>query len=147
MCLWPFICLLWRNVCLDLLPNFDWAFFFFLIELYELLLYFGDKSLVSCIVYKCFLWLCRLSFCFVYGFLCWKRKLLSLIRFHFLILIFVFITLGDGSKMMWFMSKSILPMFSFRSFIVSNFTFRSLIHFEFIFVYCVENVLISFFYM
>ena len=33
------------------------------------------------------------------------------------------------------MSDSVLPMFSFRSFIVSDLTFRSLIHFEFIFVY------------
>ena len=33
------------------------------------------------------------------------------------------------------MSKSVLPMFSSKSFIVSSLTFRSLIHFEFIFVY------------
>ena len=33
------------------------------------------------------------------------------------------------------MSDSVLPMFSCRSFIVSGLTFRSLIHFEFIFVY------------
>ena len=33
------------------------------------------------------------------------------------------------------MSESVLPMFSSRSFIVSYLTFRSLIHFEFIFVY------------
>ena len=33
------------------------------------------------------------------------------------------------------MSKSVLPKFSFKSFIVSSLTFRSLIHFEFIFVY------------
>ena len=32
------------------------------------------------------------------------------------------------------MSGSVLPMFSSRSFIVSGLTFRSLIHFEFIFV-------------
>ena len=32
------------------------------------------------------------------------------------------------------MSESVLPMFSSRSFIVSHLTFRSLIHFEFIFV-------------
>ena len=32
------------------------------------------------------------------------------------------------------MSKSVLPMFSSKSFIVSGLTFRSLIHFEFIFV-------------
>ena len=34
---------------------------------------------------------------------------------------------------------SILPMFSSRSFIVSGPTFRSLIHFEFIFVYGVRK--------
>ena len=34
-----------------------------------------------------------------------------------------------------FMSKTVLPMSSSRSFIVSGLTFRSLIHFEFIFVY------------
>ena len=44
------------------------------------------------------------------------------------------------------MSESVLPMFSSRSFIVSGLTFRSLIHFEFIFVYGVKSVLVSFFY-
>ena len=37
------------------------------------------------------------------------------------------------------MSKSILPMFSFRSFVVSGLIFRSSIHFEFIFVYGVRK--------
>ena len=36
------------------------------------------------------------------------------------------------------MSESVLPMFSSRSFIVSGLTFRSLIHFEFIFVWGVR---------
>ena len=44
------------------------------------------------------------------------------------------------------MLKNVVPMFS-RSFIVSDVTFRSLIHFEFIFVYYVKNVLIILFYM
>ena len=44
------------------------------------------------------------------------------------------------------MSESVLPMFSSRSFIVSGLMFRSLIHFEFIFVYSVKSVLVSFFY-
>ena len=35
--------------------------------------------------------------------------------------------------------QSVLPMFSSRSFIVSHLTFRSLIHFEFIFVYGVRE--------
>ena len=37
------------------------------------------------------------------------------------------------------MSKLVLPVFSSRSFIASSLTFRSLIHFEFIFVYDVRE--------
>ena len=37
------------------------------------------------------------------------------------------------------MSSSVLPIFSSKSFIVSGLTFRSLIHFEFIFVYGVRK--------
>ena len=55
--------------------------------------------------------------------------------------VFIDIVLGVGSNKMllWFMSKSILPMFSFRSFIVFGLLFMSLIHFEFIFVYGVRE--------
>ena len=77
------------------------------------------------------------------------QKVLSLIRSHLLIFVFISITLGERSnKILWqFMSKSILLVFSFRSFIVSGLTFQSSIHFYFIFVYGVKEVLISFFYM
>ena len=37
------------------------------------------------------------------------------------------------------MSESVLPRFSSRSFIVSGLTFRTLMHFEFIFVYGVRK--------
>ena len=69
------------------------------------------------------------------------QKLLSFIRSHLFVFVFIFITLGGGSKkiLLWFMSKSIFPMFSYKSFIVSSLTFRSLIHFEFIFVYGVRE--------
>ena len=64
------------------------------------------------------------------------QKLLSLVRPHLFIFVFIFITLGYGSKkiLLRFMSKSVLPMFSSKSFIVSDLTFKSLICFEFIFV-------------
>ena len=67
------------------------------------------------------------------------QKLLSLIRSHFLI--FVFITLRDEPQkiLLWFMSESVLLMFSSKSFIISGLTFRSLIHFKFIFVYGVRK--------
>ena len=44
-----------------------------------------------------------------------------------------------------FMSESVLPMFSSKSVTVYSLTFRSLIHFEFIFVYDVKECLMSFF--
>ena len=69
------------------------------------------------------------------------QKFLSLITSHLLIFVFISITLGGGSEriLLWFMSKSDLPMFSSQSFIVSGLIFRSLIHFEFIFVYGVRK--------
>ena len=45
------------------------------------------------------------------------------------------------------MSRSVLPVFSSRSFMASGFMFRSLIHFEFIDVVVSENVVISFSYV
>ena len=66
------------------------------------------------------------------------QKLLTLIRSHFFIFVFIFITLGDESEKI--LCHSVLPMFSFnKSFIVSDLTFRSLIHFEFLFVYGVRK--------
>ena len=69
------------------------------------------------------------------------QKLLNLNRSHLFIFVFIFITLGGGSKKMLlqFLSKSVLFRFSSKSFIVSGFIFRSLIHFEFIFVYGVRE--------
>ena len=63
------------------------------------------------------------------------QKILSLIKSHLFTFVFISITLGGGSKriLLWFMSESVLLMFSPGSFIVSGLTFRSLTHFEFIF--------------
>ena len=48
------------------------------------------------------------------------QKLLSLIKSHLFIFIFISVTLGGESKriLLWFMSKSDFPMFSSKSFIV-----------------------------
>ena len=69
------------------------------------------------------------------------EKLWRLIRSRLFIFVFISMTLGDGSKriLLWFMSKSVLRIFSSKSFIVSGLTFKSLIHFEFIFVYGVRK--------
>ena len=69
------------------------------------------------------------------------QKLLSFIRSHLFIFVFISITLGGGSKkiLLWFMLKSVLPVFSSKSFIVSDLTFRSLTYFEGFFVYGVRE--------
>ena len=67
-----------------------------------------------------------------------------------LFFVFIFISLEDGSKTIFllFMAKCVLPMFSSnKSFIVSSLTFRSLIHFEFIFVLVLGGVLLLFIYI
>ena len=72
---------------------------------------------------------------FILSFAVQKNLIMSHL-FHF---VFIFISLGGGSLriLLWFMSPSVLPMFSSKSFIVSGLTFRSLTHFQFIFVYAV----------
>ena len=69
------------------------------------------------------------------------QRLFSLIGSYLFIFVFISITLGDGSQriLLRFMSESVLPMFPSRSFIVSGLTLRSLIHFEFTFVYGIRN--------
>ena len=70
------------------------------------------------------------------------QKLLSLIRSHMFIFAFLFFALGDRpkNKNYYDISKNVLPSsFSSTSFMVSGLTFRSLIPFEFIFVYGVRK--------
>ena len=64
------------------------------------------------------------------------RKLLSLIRSHLCIFVFiVIIPTGAYEKMLlWFMWESVWPMFSYKNFMVSSLIFRSLIYFGFILV-------------
>ena len=74
----------------------------------------------------------------VYVFLC-CAKFVSLIRSHLFIFVSISSTLWDRSKtlLLRFMSKSVLPMFSPRNFIVFSLTFRSLIHFLCLFLFMV----------
>ena len=60
---------------------------------------------------------------YIYVYL-YVQKLLSLIRSHLFIFAFISLALRDQSKaiLLCFMSKSVLPMFSSRSFMVSCFT-------------------------
>ena len=69
------------------------------------------------------------------------QNLWSLISSHWFIYFFISIAPSSNLKkiLMWFMSKNVLPMFSCKSFIASDLTFRSLTYFGFIFVYGVRE--------
>ena len=135
---WPSICLLWRNVYLRL-PVYQLGCLFFCCWVAWNFCIFGDYMLVYCIIGKYFLPFCVLSFHFCNAFLCCSKA------FEFNYIWFIYFCLychiqegGSNKILLWFMSKSILPMFSSGNFIVSAITFWSWIHFDFIFVYGVR---------
>ena len=68
------------------------------------------------------------------------QKFLPLNTSHLFIFAFIFLALGGGSKNIFlqFMPKSVL-IFPSKTFIVFSLTFRSFIHFEYIFVYGVRE--------
>ena len=75
------------------------------------------------------------------------QKLLSLIRSHLFIFVFIFINLGSGSEKIFlqFMWEFCLPIFSSKSFIVSDLRFRYLIHLSLFLCLILGSILISFF--
>ena len=68
------------------------------------------------------------------------QKLFILMRSYLFILSFMSLALGDISVkiLLCEISEIFLSMFSSRTFMVSRLTFKSFIHFELIFVYCVS---------
>ena len=68
------------------------------------------------------------------------QKLLSLIRFHLFIFAFISIALGDRSKkvLVWLCQRMFCLYSLLEVFTVSCLVFKSLSHFEFIFVYSVR---------
>ena len=135
---WPSVCFLWRNVYLGLPPVF-WLGCFFMLSCVSYL-YILEINHLSVALFTnifshsggCLFVLFMVSFAL--------QKLISLIRSYLSIFLFIFISKGSESKrvLLWFMSKCVLPVFSSKSFIVSGLTFRSLIHFEFVFVHGVR---------
>ena len=115
----------------------EWFGFFWYLSCMSSLCILETNPSLSSVIYKYFLPVHRLSFCFMVSFA--VQKLLSLIRSR--LFVFVSVYLGDRSRkiMLQFMSKSVLLMFSSKSFIVSGLTFRFLIHSDLIFAYSVRE--------
>ena len=130
---------------LDLLPTF-----WFVFSLSCMSCLFWRLIPLGCFVCKYFLPFCYCLFIlFMVSFA--VQKLLILIRFQLFTFVFTFITLDNGSKKIFlsFMLKYVQPLFSLKSFIVSDFTVRSLIRVFVLLWLCVcvvlENILIYFF--
>ena len=92
---WPSVCLLWRNICLDLLPIF---IYFFNILSYMRCLYILEINPLSVALFASILSHFKgcLFILFMASFA--VHKLLSLIRSHLFIFAFISITLEDGAK-------------------------------------------------
>ena len=112
---WPSVCLLWKNVYSILSPIFNWVVCFLILSCMYCL-YILDIIPFSIILFAnifsysvdCLFILCIISFAL--------QKIL--IGFHLISCTFVSFALGDRFKkiLLWFMSKSILPLFSSKSF-------------------------------
>ena len=135
----PSVCLLGRNVCLDLLPIcwlgylFSWYWAAWAVCKFWRLIPCGSHHLQ---IFSPILWV---VFMFSLWFPWLLQKFLSLIRSDLFIFVFISITLGNSSKkiLLWLMSESVLPTFSSMSFIVSSLTFWSLIHFDLFLCVCI----------
>ena len=113
---------------------FDWVVYFFMLSCMDYL-YILEINLTSLALFANIFFYSERFFCFVYGFLsCAKSFKFHLVSF---VCVFIFITLGGGSKkcLAVIYAESVMPMFSWTNVIVSGLTFRSLVDFEFIFVY------------
>ena len=107
-------------------------------------MYFEDQSLVGRIICKYFLSFCQLSFHFVYGFLCCAKAFkFNSGPFVYVCFHFHYSRRRSPKDLAAIYVKQCCAYIFLQSFVVSGLTFRSLIHFEFVFI--LENVLISFF--
>ena len=130
-----------------LFPNFGfgfWGFFFvcFLdIELYEFFIYFGYQPLIRGISFANIFSHSVGCLLILLSFLCCAEAFqFDVALLVYFLLLFPLLLESDSKKLSSKpMSRSLLPMFSSRDFTVLGLSFKSLIHFQLIFVYGVRQ--------
>ena len=133
------ICMSFLENCVDLLPIFWWDCLVFWYWASRGILYILEINLLSVTSFAnifshsvgYLFVLFRVSFA--------VQKLLSLIRSHLFLFVFIVITLGGDLRRYYCgLCQSVWPMFSCKSFIVSVLIFRSLIHFFFFCLFAIS---------
>ena len=128
---------LWRNLYSGILPILWLGFFFFWYWVVWPLWKFWILTSCSSIYLQILSLINHIAFVLpMVSFT--VKKALSLFRPHLFIFAFIYFALAYNSNtaLLQLMSKSVLPMLSFRSFMVFGLTFRSLSHFEVMFYIC-----------
>lgn len=121
-------------------------FFFFCIELYDLLVYFTNFALVGCSTYRSFLWFCRVVFFLMVFFT--VQRFIRLIGSVCLFFIQCFSLWGWSKKiLLQFIPEHVLPLVFYMSFMVSFLVFQSWSRFEFSLFVVGGNVQTSSFYL
>ena len=108
---WPSVCFLWRNDYLLSCPFFDWFVCLLLSDMNSLFILEIKLSSVAPFAnifsnpIGCLFTLSMISFAI--------QKVISLIRFHLFIFVFISFALVEWSKkiLLWFMLENSLPMF------------------------------------
>ena len=118
---WPFVCLLWRNVCLGLLPIFLIGLVFLLLNYVGCLYILEIKPLSVASFVNIFSWsvICLFKIIIIVSFA--VQKLIGLIRSHLFNFAFISVALVDWPKktLVQYVSENVLPVFSSRSFMSS----------------------------
>ena len=135
----PSVCRPWRNVCSGLCLCFNWVVCLPGVELCEFFTYFGDRILVQGIIGKYVFPYCWFSFHFNAVFFSHAEALYS-DEVPFVYYFLYVLALGDIAVkiLLHGISEIFLPMFSSRTFMVSQLILQCFIHLKFVFVYDVN---------